>query len=323
VFREIHRYLSELDFHLPLDALTKLQVLREIQAHLQEKIGELQHGGVTLADAVKLAVKAMGEPRALARLVYEAQSRGTWTDVFLAVVPHLLASGLFLFHFWDHPLLAPLAFAVIIAITLLGWKHGRPRWLYSWIGYALFPLLVGGFALKTAAWSSLAGLFQGNLSATRFLEVGSLGAFYLGSSWLVVSTTVRVSRRDWVLASMMLLPLPLLGLWVFKLEGAGGLLVAAAATLHRWDGPMAAGLLSIGLASAVSVRLRRRAFKAGALLLSVILAGGFLTLALHHGTRLGSLLAVFLISLLILLSPALLQRSQVYEAPPEEALRRD
>ena len=53
--------------------------------------------------------------------------------------PHLLLALLFVLHLWTNPFWLASMLIVAIAISVLGWRMGRPRWTYPWPG-----LLFGG-----------------------------------------------------------------------------------------------------------------------------------------------------------------------------------
>jgi hypothetical protein len=64
----------------------------------------------------------------------------------------------------------------------------------------------------------------------------------------------------------MLVPLPILGCWLFNIEQVGSFFPGSGAELHQWDTPMALSLVVLGITSATFVRLRQRALKVGALI---------------------------------------------------------
>src|SRR5512142_1328186 len=95
---EVAAYLEEVKTHLHLDPRTERRVISELYAHFQEKVGDLQVQGLPVADATQVALSSFGEARWIARLMYEAHSRGTWTEALIGCQPHLIVAGLFAAH---------------------------------------------------------------------------------------------------------------------------------------------------------------------------------------------------------------------------------
>ncbi len=316
---EVRNYLDDVRSHLHLDPVTERQIISELYTYFQEKVAELEENGVCEKDATKTAIESFGRARVVARSMYEACSKGSWSDAVKASLPHLIIASLFAVHLWQHPVLAPLAFTVIVGVTLFGWWRGKPDWLYSWVGYSLLPLLIIGYAswptLKQAA--SFLFLGEGSLPSVWLLVL--VLVFCVVSLWVIVSTAKRVVKRDWILTSLMLVPLPILGSWLFNIEQMGGLFQGTGTALHQWDTSMALVLTVLGVTSAAFIRLRQRVLKVGAVVTIGVIAG---TIAAHnlwgHLGFLG-LLGMSVLSLLFLLSPALLESRIGHGEPKGEA----
>jgi hypothetical protein len=250
----------------------------------------------------------MGRPRVVARLHYEAHCTGGLKDAVLTGTPYLIAAFLFAAHLWRHPVIAPLFFLAIVATTLIGWWWGKPNWLYSWIGFSLFPLLVGGFSLREPFYAGLRTVFAAPFDGVVFIKGFLVLIFYIAAFWLILSTTIRVARRDWLLASFMLIPLPVLGLWVFELERIGGFFQPPSPAIFMWDGKMAAVSLVLAITLSAYVRLhQRRARKFGLM----FIGANALAFVVHSIWTQLTLLPVVLISLcllLLLLSPAFVEK---------------
>src|SRR5208282_4796805 len=142
---EVSSYLDQVKAHLHLDPRTERRVISELSTHFDEKVGDLALQGVGEDDAVRDALKSFGDARSIARLMDEAHSRGSWTEALIGCQPHLIVAALFATHVWRHPLLLGAAFGAIVVIALLGWRGGGTPWMYTWIGYAVLPLLVAGY----------------------------------------------------------------------------------------------------------------------------------------------------------------------------------
>lgn len=74
---EVRNYLDQVRYHLRLDPLTERQVISELYTHFEEKIAELRAKGVSEKDAAKSAIESFGRARVVARLMYEAYSKGS------------------------------------------------------------------------------------------------------------------------------------------------------------------------------------------------------------------------------------------------------
>ncbi len=304
---EIRSYLHEVHSHLNLEPQTERRVLAELYSHLREKISDLQSSGCPEQDSVREALDCFGNPRLVARLTYEAFSRGTWLEALIFAQPHLIVTALFLTHFWRRPAFLAGSAALLALTTCLAWLCGRPNWLYSWASYVLISLLAAAYLSRRLAGQALAYLLQGNGEPSALLALLPLGLLYALSFWLLVAATTRAVRQDWVLASLLLLPLPITGIWVFNVERLYPLLAGLGADPHRWDAAMAAVFLVLAAVSALVVRLRQRVLKVGALLG----IGGLGAAAVAHSIW-GelSLLALVAVGLLVLgfaWSPVLLK----------------
>jgi len=295
---EIRDYLDEVKSHLHLDPATEMQVMRELYSYFQEKMDELQEAGLSEKGSTRVAIQCCGRPRVIAQRMYEAYSKGSWTESALAFLPHLTIAGLFLAHLWRHPFIAPIAFIFIVGVTLYGWWHGKPSWLYPWVGYSLSPLLIGGYA-SFLLWQ------RGTFPISWALLL--LSALCLFSVSIIVRTTIRVAQRDWILASLMLVPLPIVGGWLLNLEQAGGLLQGSSEALHQSDMFMALALVTLGVTSATFIRLRQRVLKVGALVSIGSIALAMVAHNLWGNQVFLGLLVTSLLLLLFLLSPALLR----------------
>jgi hypothetical protein len=293
----IDTYLDQIRAHLHLDAYTEIGIIRELQSHFEEEVADLQRAGIPAADSVNEAIRSSGNPQSLARMFYEAHSQGSWADAFLALQPHLVASALFITHLWAKPFAVVIAFGAVLLVALYGWARGRPNWLYPWIGYSFSPFVATIFFSRDFVYDSAAELILGSrLSPSHVWLLLFLGlyALFIG---LVVFSVVRVVKRDWLLVSFMLLPLPVFGVWISEAARIGVEFHTNDPLAFRWDGGMFAAFLLLGLVSVLFVRLRRRALRilllAAACVSSTILVGnailetsGFLTIPMLVGLAL-------------------------------------
>ncbi len=304
---EINAYLQEVKSHLHLDPRVETKVILELYTYFQEKVAELSRQGCSEEVTATAAIKSFGTPRAIARLMYEAYSRGTWIEALITSQPHFLAAAMFAFHLWPRPLPLSVAFISIVGITLVGWWHGKPNWLCSWMGYALLPLILG-IHLSRRVLVQTAGCLLGQQTLpVRGWALVLLVAFSLFSAWVILSTIIRVIRRDWPLASLMLVPMPVFWIWSTCVENSGDPTWLLASEAGRWDSSMALVFIIIGVVSAIFVRVRQRLLKAAAATVAGIASGTIVAHSLWGNLRLFSILVLSLALLILFVSPAILE----------------
>ncbi len=273
----IEAYLNQIRSNLHLDPNTENKVIGELETYFQDKVEELQIEGFTEADATKQAICSFGRPRKVAKLLYEAHSRGSWLEALLAAQPALLGAGLFATHLWSQPTALVTAFSVLLMVTLLGWLKGKPNWLYPWIGCAFAPVLAVVFLSRNFVYLSIYKLVIGSGVSSEHVRLLLFLGLYGVAFWIVLAVVLRILRRDWLLVSFMLLPLPLLGIWIAAIDGVGQVLFTRGLTVHQWDRSMVLALLLLSLSAALFMRLRQRLSKIATLLVigmgSTIIAG--------------------------------------------------
>jgi len=323
---EVSVYLEEVRSHLHLDANTEKRVIKELTAHFEEKLADLEDQGIPNSEATRAALSSFGDARNIARLMYEAYSRGSWTETLISCQPHLIIAALFATHVWRSPVLLGAAFAAIVIIALLGLRNGSSPWLYSWVGYAVLPLLLLSYFSLDPVAQAFTFLFKGHgtpIPPLRLLVVVGLLAVTV---WLVSATAVSVARRDWILLSLMLLPLPVLGLWLINMSQSMGSITQALQSIEtrfsRWDGVMADFFLTLGATTAFFVRARQRVIKVGAVIAFGIIGSAFAARNIWGDLGFVRLFAIVIGLLLILTVPLLLQSMLGHEqdAKTKEAL---
>ena len=304
---EIKSYLNDIRSQLHLDPHTERQIISELYNYFNEKISELRTRGLSEIDAAREAISACGRPRVIARMWYEACSRGSWGEACLSAMPHILVAVLFFSHLWNNVVFGPAMFMLIVAVTLLGWRRGKPCWLYPWIGYSFFPLIIAVFASGDVYKQILFFILTGQGPLPQAWAIAVVVLLFLSSLWIIISTTVKVVRRDWILASMMLVSLPVMTSWLYNIEQVGGLFQGHTSALYQWDISMGILLVVLGGSSAVFIRLRQRALR----ILAILTMGavGAVVVACNFLPHLGflGLLISMVFSLLFLLSPILIE----------------
>ena len=285
----VEGYLADIGRNLRLGQTLEKEIIRELYAHLEDEVNELCQKGYSQEEAVKVAIERLGSAKVLARNIHEAHSGEAWGWALLAAAPHFLTALTFAFHLWNNigwlgALLIPFAAAIGY-----GWRRDKPVWLYPWLGYSLLAcgfifLLVGKFISFSSPWYWLLLL----LFAPLIL-------------WFAGLITIYTLRRDWLLASLMLLPFPVATAWLLTLE-LEGLDNYTEQSLHGVDPQIAMSFFTLGVIVAAFIRLRKRLLKSGLLPLATLI---ILVLVLH-AKGVGFLTLAFFMSGLLLL-PVLLE----------------
>jgi hypothetical protein len=297
-----------------LDPTVEKKIIGELGSYFQEKVAELRRDGLNDQDAVRQAIHSFGRAKTVARMIYAAHSKGSWMEALLACQPHLIMAGLFTTHLWSRPLYLGIAVFFILAVGLMGWWRYRPNWIFPWIGHSLVFLISGMYMTRDVPLQALSAVFGWGTppSGTALIVVLLLYGFSL---WIIFHVLIRVIRRDWILASLLLLPLPVLGLWVYIIGQETENIIVLAAELHRWDDPVVLGLLALGIGSVLFVRLRQRFFKILTLLSVVTAAGGILIIS-YWQLSLTQIIAAVVLLPLILLIPAVLGKTAIRKQEP-------
>jgi len=321
---EVNSYLDEVRTHLHLDPHTERRVINELHSHFQEKMLDLEEEGMPKEEATAEALTAFGDARSIARLMYEAYSRGSWMEALISCQPHLIVAALFATHVWRSPVLLCGAFGAIMIITLLGWRNGVPNWLYSWVGYAVLPLLILSYLSFDPVTRTILFVMRGVGSPAPLWQLAVLAALYAFTIWLIASATVTVARRDWILVSLMLLPLPVLGIWIISVTQSEGFLLNALRSLEsrfsRWDTAMAYFFVVLGVTSVLFIRIRQRALKVTAVITVGIIGGAAAARSIWGDLGFFQLIMVSLSLLLFLTIPFLLRALLWHDQRPKQPL---
>ena len=321
---EVESYLDEVKTHLHLDPHTERRVINELYSHFQEKVCDLEGEGMAEEEATAEALSSFGEARSIARLMYEAYSRGSWMEALISCQPHLIVAALFATHVWRSPVLLGAAFGAIVVITLLGWRNGVPNWLYSWVGYAVLPLLILSYMSFDPMTRTILFIVRGVGSPAPVWQLSVLALLYAFTIWLIASATVTVARRDWILVSLMLLPLPVLAIWVISVTQSEGFLLHALQGLEtrfsRWDTAMANFFVALGVTTALFIRIRQRALKVAAVIAVGIIGGAAAARSIWGDLGLFQLIAVSVCLFLFLTIPFLLRAIFSHDQEPKQPL---
>lgn len=284
-------YLNSLKDCLRLDSTTESDVVRELHAHLEDKSQELREFGLSEEEATETAVQFLGSPRLVAQQMYEVYSQGSWRQTFFAALPHFLIASLFALHCWQSTIWLSAILVAVISAVIYGWCHGRPAWLFPWLGYCLIPVVAVGFLLiyLPGGWAWLA--------ATAYVPL---------ALFVIVSVTKQTIKQDWLFASLMLLPIPIVLSWILAL-GIGDRLLWYE-YLYEAAPWIALSFAVLAVTVATFIRIRQRWAKAGALLTPEIIVLVIVASAGKNAISFWGWLLLILLSLFLLLGPALLER---------------
>jgi hypothetical protein len=286
-------YLDIIRDNLRLDPSTEREVISELETHIEDKLKELKDTGLSEEEAASTCVRLLGSAKQVARQIYEAHSQGSWQQALLASAPHLLFGLLFALNWWQGIGWLLVMLALVLSAAIYGWWHGKPTWLFPWLGYSLLPVVGAGLLLLylPMGWSWVAILVYIPLAL-----------------WFLYSVIIQTIRRDWLHSSLMLFPIPVIVGWFLAAELGGKfpeLSVQRLYDLAPWI-----GLSFLGLAASVAafIRLRQRWLKVGILGVS-----GLSTLAMVAYYAEGRLnwptfLVLILVMFGLFLTPALVER---------------
>lgn len=283
-------YLDNLKNYLRLDSTIESDLVRELYTHLEDKSQELKNSGLSEEDAIETAAQFLGHPEVIAQQMYEVYSQGSWRHALFAALPHFLIASLFALHCWQSTIWLSTMLIAIIGTVVYGWCRGKPTWLFPWLGYCLVPVIAVGTLLMRlpGGWAWLA--------ATIYITL---------ALFILISVTKQTIKRDWLFASLMLLPIPLILGWILAL-GIGDQSLWYE-HLHDATPWIASSFAVLAVTVAVFMRIRQRWAKVGALLTPQILILIIVALAAKNTISFWAWLLLILLSLFLLLSPALLE----------------
>ncbi len=301
------KYLEVISANLRLHPVRQRQIIREMYTHLEERVDDLEARGLTHDQAVDQATAGFGQPRAVARELYEVHSDRNWLSASLAAAPYVGVSLLFALGLSTSLTWLAVFLSASVGMTLLGWWRGKPQWMYPWAGFSLvLPLvsgLIAGAAVGQAGWQVL----HGREPTLPYWVVLGLLTYMPFSIWMLVSVLVKVIRFDWIFASLMLLPFPILVRWILSLQFEGSALayergiIAPGADLN-----IALVFLALSILPVLVLRLDRRSLKIAALLVAT--PPSFIAAAynLPGHFELPGVLLFAVLSVLLLLAPGFL-----------------
>jgi len=305
VLTELRDYLKDIKADLKLDASSEKEILRELHAHFEDRVEELKEAGLSDEEAAKIAGQNFGSAKAVAGELNQVHSSSTWAQAIVAALPHLLFALLFALHQWHNVTWLSAILVSIIVAVIYGWQHHKPAWFFSWLGYALLTLVVGGFILLILLGQALPFLSTSSLVTSWWVWLAALVYFPL-LLWLLITVAVQIVRRDWLLGSLAALPLPAIAGWFLAAHQEEKLLEGNKQPLSNLEPWIAVSFFTLASIVIIFTRLRQRPLKAG-----ILLTAGFAILILIAYSTWGnissfSLVALALLTLVLLLGPAFL-----------------
>jgi hypothetical protein len=290
---ELIQYLTRIKNNAKLPDSNEPEIMSELEAHIEDKLEELTVAGLSEEEAIEACLGQMGGTRIVARQIYEAFSQGSWTQVLLASLPHLLFGLLFVLNWWHYPGWLTLILLLVLATTVYAWWHGKPAWIFSWLGYTMLPVLGIGVALLylPAGWSLL-----------------TVPIYFPLALWWLFRIVVQTTKRDWIFCSLALLPLPIVVGWFLAVSPSGKFTVYSLERLNNLAPWIGLSFLALAMTIAAFIRLRQRWLRIGLMAASGL---STLTLVVYYSTRhlnTFSFLGLMLVMWGVLLVPPLLER---------------
>ncbi len=315
-------YLSNLARRLHLAPSDKDDILREMEGHLEERTAEMEKAGLPPPEARRRASQHMGRPGAVAGDLYAVHSRGSWRDILLATLPHLLLAALFALHLWTEILVLMVAMALFTFIAYRGWKNSGAKWTYSWLGYCLAaPTISWIMAFMALGYAGYTLLTRGSLPFGIPLLL-ALIIYVPISLWILAGVIMRLVKRDWLLASFTALPFPFLTSWILFLNWQG-FLWSGSSKIQETDIDRVVVFLALAVTTVIFFKVGRRLVQISLLTLSTALMVVYTVVAIPLTFGILAVILVILSSVAFLFSPAILDALLALRNSSRRGVRRD
>lgn len=248
MLNNITHYLSTFKASLEIDRVIKDEVAEELYTHLEDKTRELEQSGFSKEEAHRIAVQSLGAPELIAEQIYDTYAQGSWKEAFFSALPHFLVALFFGLYYWQNVVCLSIILALTVSIAIYGWHRGKPIWLFPWLGYYLMPVVVTGIVLLylPQGWGWIAALIYIPLAFFAFIYIVKQSA-----------------RRDWLYASLMLAPMPVIFSWFLSLCPGNefltnGIWMAKLQTRIPW---IVISFIALAIATISFIRLKPRRYK--------------------------------------------------------------
>jgi hypothetical protein len=297
---EVKSFLNNVRLQLRLDPNSEKEILSELYAHFEDRVEELQESGLSEEEATIVASREFGPSQKVAEELHDVHSISDWPQAVMAALPHVLFGLLFAFRQWTNAFWLSIIILSVFGAVAYGWRHNKPTWFFTWLGYALMPQLVVGLllvdkALGAGAPSSSWWLWGCVL--VYFSIIAAISTIILAHTW----------RRDWLLGSLSVLPfLAVIG-WVMTDRWNGGLMQDEGLLrgLEPW---VALSFLALAGIVIIFTRLKKRWLRIGVLLVAGLVILTMMGYARGGNVNLANLALLAIIALSIILGPALVDR---------------
>ena len=263
---DLTHYLESIRSDARLEQGDETVIMSELEAHIEDKLQEFTAAGMTQEEAITACLSQMGSEKSIGRQIYEAYSQGSWKQVLLAAMPHFLFALLFGLNWWQHPGWLSFVLLFVVGATIYGWSHGKPSWVFPWLGYTLVPVIIVGLMLLylPRGWSFLAAIVYVPLAL-----------------WWVFRVVVYTIKRDWLFSSVMLLPMPILIGWYLAISPSGSVSKETLQQCYYYAPWIGLSFMGLAITIAVFIRLRQRWLRVGILAASGLIS---LVLIVYHST---------------------------------------
>ena len=260
----LNHYLEIIRNNLRIDLVEEKEVISELETHIEDKLQELKECGLSEEEAESTCLGLLGSARAIARQIYEAHSQGSWCQAFLAAMPHLLFAALFALNWWHHIGWLSIILVMVIGTSIYGWWHGKPTWVFPWLGYLLIPVATFGLILLylPKEWSLL-----------------TIPFYFLFALWWLFCIVAQTAKRDWLFSSLMLLPVPIIIGWFLTLVPDAKITAQTMERVNYFAPWIALSFLILALTIAAFIRLRQRWLRIALLIISGLLT---LTIVVYY-----------------------------------------
>ena len=289
----LSHYLKSIRNNLRLDLSDEREIITELETHIEDRLQELKEDGLSEEEATKTCLGLLGSAKLAARQLYEAHSQGTWKQASLASTPHLLFGIFFALNWWQHIGWLSALLVLVLGTTLYGWWRGKPTWIFPWLGYSLLPVLTAGLFLLyiPKGWSLLA-----------------IPLYFPLALWWLYYIVAQTARRDWLLSSLMLLPLPIIVGWFLAVAPEGRLTEDSIQRVHYFAPWIGLSFLALALTIAAFIRLRQRWIRKALLIISGLLTLTMVAYYTQDRLSLTTFLGLILVMWGIFLVPPVLER---------------
>lgn len=288
----LSQYLDSVRANLRMDFSAEREVIAELETHVEDRFQELIESGLSEEEASESCLGVLGSAKVVARQLYEVHIQGTWGQTLLAASPHLLFGALFVLNWWQGAGWLLTMLLLVIGAAIYGWCHGKPIWLFPWLGYSVLPVIVAALFLLClpAGWSWLAVLLYVPLAL-----------------WFLLSIVIQTIKKDWLDMTLMLLPAPVIVGWLVAVEAMGGFPEYDISRLHDFAHWIGLSFLALALAVALFIRLRQRGLKVAVLLIAGLVALVMVAAFTEGRLNLVPFMLLILLMVGLFLAPALLE----------------